>query len=436
MLIDANLPQRFRAEAVSTATYLRNRCPTRAVEGKTPYEAWHGTKPRVDHLRVFGCTAYAHIPKSERGKFDSKARKCILLGYGSNTKGYRLYDPVQRKVLHSRDVRFNEQEFSENREAAPKDSDSEVRRVTLELSSEPNTDPGSPNMPDDPAPQPAQPELRRSTRHRHPPDYYGTLWSHLSFQSEPTSFEEATASPCSSKWMEAMKSEMKSLSDNNVWDLVQLPIGKKAVGSKWVYKVKRGADGSVERHKARLVAQGFSQRYGADYDETFSPVVRSESLRSLVAISVQCGFKLHHVDVSTAFLNGNLEEEVYMKQPKGFVKKGGEELVCKLRKSIYGLKQSSRCWNTTLDSHLKEMGFVQSTSDPCIYVDTRADGFYIGVYVDDMVLAGPTERRIKEIKKALSQKLDIKDLGELHHFLGITVKQSEIKRCTWIGQPN
>ena len=129
-----------------------------------------------------------------------------------------------------------------------------------------------------------------------------------------------------------------------------------------MYKVKTGADGSVERYQARLVAQGYMQKFGTDYDETFCPVVRMESLRSLIALSVQFGLQLHQVDVTTAFLNGELEEEVYMQQPRGFVFEGKENLVCKLKNSIYGLKQSPRCWNTALDKQLKEMGFVQSTS--------------------------------------------------------------------------
>ena len=136
---------------------------------------------------------------------------------------------------------------------------------------------------------------------------------------------------------------MKSLQDNDVWELVDLPKNRKPVGSKWVFKTKTDADGHIERYEARLVAQGFSQKFGTDYDETFSPVVRLESVRTLIAMSVQHGLQLHQVDVDTAFLNGELEEEVYMRQPEGFVTPGKEHLVCRLKKSIYGLKQSSRC---------------------------------------------------------------------------------------------
>jgi hypothetical protein len=149
----------------------------------------------------------------------------------------------------------------------------------------------------------------------------------FSVQKEPASIEAKT-SPESIEWTQAMEAEMKSLKDNDVWELVKLPAGKKAVGSQWVYKVKTGPDGTRERYKARLVAQGFTQKFGSDYDQKFCPVVRQESLRVLIALSMQCGLKLHQLDVTTAFLNGNLEEEVYMTQPKGFVKQGEENLVC------------------------------------------------------------------------------------------------------------
>ena len=177
-------------------------------------------------------------------------------------------------------------------------------------------------------------------------------------------------------------------------------------------------------YKARLVAQGYTQKFGTDYDEMFCPVVRMESLRALIALSVQFGLQLHQVDVTTAFLNGELEEEVYIQQPKGFVRTGEEHLVCKLRKSIYGLKQSPHCWNSALDKQLKEMGFVQSTSDPCIYADAGGETFFIVVY-DDIVLAGLCDDRIKRVKETLSQKFDIKDIGKLHYFLGMQILQDQ-----------
>ncbi len=188
---------------------------------------------------------------------------------------------------------------------------------------------------------------RRSSGQRRQPVYYGREQSHLTTET-PTTLTEANASRDRAMWKVAMNTEMKSLKDNDVWDLVELPSRRKKVGRKWVFKMKTGSDSKIERYKARLVAQGFTQKFGSNYDETFCPVARQESLRVLLALSVQYGLKLHQIDVAPAFLNSNLEEEVYMAQPEGFVSQGREHLVCKLKKSIYGLKQSPRCWNTAL----------------------------------------------------------------------------------------
>lgn len=233
-----------------------------------------------------------------------------------------------------------------------------------------------------------------------------------------------------------MDSEMESLKAHKVWELTTLPPGKRVVGSKWVYKVKTGEDGSIERYKARLVAQGFNQQQGADYDETFSPVVRMESFRTLVALSTQHNLQLHHVDVNTAYLNGVLEEEVYMRQPEGYTDPEQKHLVCKLSKSIYGLKQSARCWNTALHAHLVKMNFEQLHSDPCIYKSkTEGDNSYLGVYVDDIVPVGESEARIAEVKQMLASQFSIKDLGKLTYFLGMSVVQNQEELTTWVGQP-
>ena len=438
MLLDAKLPQCFWAEAISTATYLRNRSPTSAVDGMTPHQAWYGRKPGVEHLRVFGGAAYTHVPKDERRKLDSKTRRCTMLGYGSVQKGYRLLDKVTQKILHSRNVTVNEheQETPTVDEVQPAPHQVELDFIDGSESDEEEEESTSEDAPG------AEPALRRSVRERRPVDFFGFERTHLTIHSEPTTIEEATNCHEKTKWTEVMDKEMKSQKDNEVWELTVLPPGKKAIGSKWVYKVKTGSEGRIERHKARLVAQGYNQKYGSDYDETFCPVVRLESLRTLVALSTQRGLELHHVDVATAFLNGTLQEEVYMKQPKGYEKKGEEHLVCKLRKSIYGLKQSPRCWNTALDSHLKKMGFIQSKSDPCIYTSAGGEDeegdeevFYIGVYVDDILLAGRDETKIQEVKRELSLKFDIKDLGKLRFFLGISIIQKPEEKETWMGQP-
>ena len=229
--------------------------------------------------------------------------------------------------------------------------------------------------------------LSRPERDRRPPDYYGEWAAITSTESdEPKTAKEALARPDKAKWMTAMEREMESLRTHEFWDLVEMPRDRKAVGSKWVYKLEMNANGSVERCKARLVAQGFTQKFGIDCDETFCPVVRFESVRTVIALAVQNGMKLHHMEVGTAFLNGELKEEMYMKQPGVFETKGQEHLVCRPKRSSYDVKQSARCWNTVLDRRLKKMGFVQTNSDPRMYVATEGEMFVIAVIVIVVVI--------------------------------------------------
>ena len=448
MLSDAQLPEKFWAEAMLTAVFLKNRSSTSTVAGMTPYEAWNGCKPSLKELRVFGCSAYAHIPKDERKKLNPKAKQCIFLGYGEATKGYRLYDPDKRRVFYSRDVVFNENSLGAKREQSSMNTSQPLIHLDLDMERPESEDDThcETDKEEEPAEneqemntEPAEnspPVLRRSQRVSNRPDFYGT-WVNTVKQedSDPITVQEAMSSPDQKLWKEAMKKEMESIETNEVWKLVKLPKGKKAIGCKWVFKRKTGPDGSVTRHKARLVAKGCSQQYGTDYDETFSPVARFESLRTLLALAAQDDLSVHQMDVTTAFLNGELEEEVYMAQPEEFAVPGKEHLVCQLKHSLYGLKQAPRCWNSVLDKVLKEIGFVQSASDPCIYIARDGEPFLIGVYVDDMLLAGKSEKCIDEIKSTLSKRFDMKDLGELNHFLGVQVEQNHKNGTIWVGQP-
>ena len=432
MLSDSGLAKKFWAEALATACYLRNRSSTTAVKGMTPHEALYGEKPCVQNLKIFGCDAYAHVPKDERSKLDAKAQKCVLLGYGTETKGYRLLNQESGKLFYSRDVKFNESSLRKQSKELTEIKAAECGKYTFEFESTSEEDTAEQTFEN----QAGELEsLRRSERSRRPTDFYGErAYIANSEPSEPRTAAEARASPQKKEWESAMKSEMKSLMQNEVWDLVELPNGRSAVGCKWVFKKKSDAEGKVERYKARLVAQGFAQRYGQDYDETFCPVVRFESVRTVIALAAKYGLKLHQMDITTAFLNGDLKESIYMKQPEGYAIKGKEKLVCKLKKSLYGLKQSPRCWNEALDKHLTKMGFEQTNSDPCVYTASGGELFLIAVYVDDIILAGRSDKRMKEVKDAIAEKFTVKDLGELHHFLGVKVIQDKESNSIWIGQ--
>jgi hypothetical protein len=236
---------------------------------------------------------------------------------------------------------------------------------------------------------------------------------------EPKTVQEALSSSAKEDWIKAMHDEIESMRTNQVWDLVHLPPGRKAIGNKWVLKVKRKADGSIERYKARLVAKGYTQQEGIDYEETFSPVVRFASIRLILAIVAYMDLELYQMDVKTAFLNGELDEEIYMDQPAGFVADGQERKVCKLKRSIYGLKQSSRQWYLRFHQAVLLNGFTMIEEDHCVYVKRSKGSFIImSLYVDDILLAGNDKDMIVATKGWLSSNFEMKDMGEADYILG------------------
>ena len=432
MLSDSKLPKTFWAEALSTAVYARNRSPTSVLKDMTPYEALNGRKPNVKHLRTFGCLSYVHIPKDERSKLDNKSKRCIHLGYGSTTKGYRLYDLVAKKVLHSRDVLFDETRCVSSEKESSHESSSD--KITFEKESSDKCvqyqiacDEDNEEIVDsdtEPQQDTSEIEAQRPTRIRKAPDRFGEWVNSCIELDEPSTVAEALNSPEAEKWREAMLSEMESISRNDVWTLVESPKECKPINCKWIFKKKIGPDGCVHSYKARLVAQGFSQKIGIDYDETFSPVVRFESVRAVLALAVQHGLHVHQMDVSSAFLNGELSEELYLTQPEGFIDENKMDYVCKLKKAIYGLKQAPKCWNSSLDSYLKQLNFHQSDSDPCIYICITDNVLcIIAVYVDDIIIACKSLDLLRKIKSSLSSRYKMKDLGSLHYFLGVNVIQ-------------
>jgi hypothetical protein len=221
-----------------------------------------------------------------------------------------------------------------------------------------------------------------------------------------------------------MLEEMKSITDNSTWDLVDLPPGHRPIGLKWVFKVKRDENGDIVRHKARLVAKGYIQRAGIDYDEVFAPVARIESVRLLIALAANQGWEVHHMDVKSAFLNGDLKEEVYVSQPAGFIIDGAEHKVLRLRKALYGLKQAPRAWNAKFDTVMASIGFQRSSSEHGVYTRTRGESrLIVGVYVDDLVITGYGNKDILLFKDEMKSIFKMSDLGLLSYYLGIEVSQ-------------
>lgn len=220
-----------------------------------------------------------------------------------------------------------------------------------------------------------------------------------------------------------MDAEYMALMENKTWHLVPPAKGRNVIDCKWVYRIKRKADGSLDRYKARLVAKGFKQRYGIDYEDTFSPVVKAATIRVVLSLAVSRGWNLRQLDVKNVFLHGDLEEEVYMRQLPGYEQPTMPNYVCKLDKALYGLKQAPRAWYAKLSKKLSELGFVASKADTSLFYYNKAHAtIFVLVYVDDIIVASSSPDATTILLQELSKSFALKDLGDLHYFLGIEVR--------------
>ena len=430
MMTAKKIPNQLWAEAVNTTIYILNRSPTKAVMNKTPFQAWHHKRPPVDHLKVFGCIAYAHISTPNRDKFDQKGEKLIFIGYSDESKGYRLYNPLKNEVVISRDVIFDEMaEWSwETQDTQPPS--------TNEILENPTTTPTTPNEADQNPSQgrslttsPTRDNFRDVvTDSDSPPLKVRSLReiyesSHVAyFSCEPQTFEEAAKDKV---WTEAMDTEISMIEKNKTWELIDKPKDKPVIGLKWIYKTKFNEDGSIQKHKARLVAKGYSQQPGIDFHETYAPVARMETIRTVIALAAQMELPIFQLDVKSAFLNGTLEEEVYVEQPRGYEKKGEEDKVYRLKKALYGLKQAPRAWNSRIDRYFQDNGFQRSPSEASLYIKKGENKNFLilCLYVDDLIYTGTSPQMIEEFKRAMMSEFEMTDLGLMKYFLGIQVKQ-------------
>lgn len=426
------IPKGLWAEVVQASVYILNRTGPTPNDGKSPYELWYNKKPKINHLRIIGCVCYVHVPKQKRSKLDKKAQKGILIGYDGDD-GYRVYDTRNFKLLRSRDVTFEEVPLLDRDIPGIEDLKPEIKKNTYEISTSSIDDQPNLEIPTrldqsddhlhsvnldngigdsnegkrheedtwyetgDSNEEERQEEdtqtvegNRRVLRDRSqikPPDRFNfeQFINQVIAVPEPSSYREAMKSTEKDKWVEAMNSEINSLKENETWKLTQLPNNRKALNCKWVFKVKKNPDGSIDKFKARLVAVGYSQKKGIDYYKTFSPVAKLSTIRVLLSIAANEGLSLKQFDVSTAFLYGKVKEEIYMRQPEGY--NDGSGKVCKLIRSLYGLKQAPKCWNECIHDFFIESGFIQSEADPCLYVRQRGKTkILLALYVDDGLL--------------------------------------------------
>ncbi|KAL7282593.1 hypothetical protein ACG7TL_004064 [Trametes sanguinea] len=520
ILIDAEMPPRFWGEAANYIVYTKNRNPTAALKGRSPFEVRFGRPPDASFLHRFGCRAFVYDDRPGRKKLDPRAREGVFVGYAATQKAYRVLLPDKGSVVTSIHVRFNDDVNGYTAPLAEGESDynslfdlpssiddtSRPRHSSNQRDSIPGDVP-APQPPHEPPAEPAVPRrprgrpkgsknkkggepTRRSSRvalrqapAAEPPapaeadapeavdapavsapaaglggealspipdaplsdveseltelsdnEITALLLEHsfVAYGDEPTSYEEAMSSPEANEWHDAMIKELESIASLGSFKLTELPPGRKAIGTKWVFLKKRDTDGNVIRYKARLVAQGYTQQPGLDFTDTYAPVAKPESIRLLCALAAQRGNVIHVVDVDSAFLNSEIPEgqEAFVRQPPGFVSKEHKGLVWQLVKALYGLKQSGYLWYQKLKTIMLRIGFKVCRSDPCVFYRRDDSGRLSAItsHVDDLALFCPDLTTVNSLKSEIAQNVPIKDAGEISLLLGIKVTRSLSKR--------
>ena len=475
----------YWGECVLTATHLINRLPNAAINFEVPYVKLTGLAVDYNELKAFGCLAVAYNHSHGTDKFASRGIPCAFVGYPCGTKGYRLLNLSNMQVLISRHVTFNENVFPLNQNTAKPymsplpvqmphtsvqilDDDLLAEETPLSGNSDAGEDVDGEEEQSTEFPEPPEipEEPRRTSRVSKKPAWmsdfvtssnannaqglsiaavtsqivsqsYQCFLAAIIPQVDPVHFNQAVKSQ---HWIDAMNVELDALEANETWEITTLPPNRKAIGCRWVFKTKFKADGSIEKYKARLVILGYKQTYGIDYVETFAPVAKMTTVRALLAVAAMKDWEVHQMDVSNAFLNGELEEVVYMLMPQGYTKLGSrigtsgayenvaaeKQLVCRLKKAIYGLRQASRRWHHKLSVTLISIGFQHSKADYSLYSKITGEVItLVLIYVDDLLISGNSLSAVNDLKNVLSSHFRMKDLGEVNYFLGLEIDRSQ-----------
>ena len=488
VLKHSGVPVAFWGEAAKTVFFTLNRLPTRANENfASPYEAWTSEPPDLTIMRVFGSRCIVSIPRERRAgraaKLHDRGTEGVFMGYAPGQKAYRVWLLKECRLTTSRSVKIFEDTPAGSKISLEQDDldddDDYVQRplpsvdelfpindaVTGDAAARegPSLDNESDqlgcgesrceeeNVDGDTVQQPVDiPDIevqehechsepqRRGSRTRRPPGKYWTV-ANMAWHMEmhqalatsgaeyvPLTFQEAISHPQEARqWKKAIKEELGNHSTNGTFEVVPGPVPQTAVTLKWVFDKKRDESGQVVRYKARLCARGFTQRYGRDYTETFAPVVGLTVFRAIVAIATRRGFQLFHADVTSAYLHAELKEEIYVEKPEGMIVPEG--CAVKLKRAIYGLKQSGRVWQQVLVEWLLQHGFERVACDGCVYTSARTSvsvGIIIGVYVDDICGTAPSQKVWTGFIVSLSEAFPIKE-GQLKMYLGIVVQRTK-----------
>lgn len=446
MLNTANIRLEFWGQAVLCANFITNRCPTKGLKLKmTPYEALYGKRPYIGHFRVWGCRAYAHISDKKRKKLDPHNKECLLMGYTDTDNMFKLYDITARTIIHCRDVVFFESVLGHD--SISKQSPS-TRNILDQPMDEPHSDDDDTDddIDDDIDTTNLNARLATSYPSLVYPDITGISLS-SGFRSPsistsihiPRSFASAMKSPDSAHWFRACTTEFGALRRNNTWTLVDRPIGKPVISHKWVFDIKTSPTGSVDRFKARLVARGDSQTKGLNYNDVYAPVIQFVSLRIILHLAAKLDLEIEQGDFVSAFLNGRLDDadEIYMTQPQGFVDTAFPHRVCRLHKSLYGLKQSARVWYSCLHHELSVCGGLRRlANDQAIWMNSLATSphlEFVLAHVDDLLLVGSSTCTTAR-KALLAAKYEFKDLGPAMKFIGLHVIRDRPNRRLYLDQ--
>ncbi|KAJ1704596.1 hypothetical protein LUZ63_004375 [Rhynchospora breviuscula] len=481
----ASIPSKYWDEVFSSTVYLINRLPSHHA---VPFTTLFNKAPNYSLLQIIGCLCFLLTRPYNKHKLELRAVPCVFMGYSVTQKGYRCLDLKSNRMYISRNVQFDETvfPFQTYNTVSSQLPSTQTIQTSLPIHSVAHTSPipttsaqqqvippqpisttqpitqppapfsnGSPDRPPDSnlpltvtdradhtsdtsvtpsatpiaptssvPPPPTHSMMTRTKDKTRLPRKFNDYVAHLaSLPSEPLNFTQASTSP---DWRAAMASEISALARNNTWSLVPPQPDQKVIGCKWVYKLKRKADGSIERHKARLVAKGYHQEEGVDYFDTYSPMVRPTTIRVILSLAAVSKWQIKQLDVHNAFLHGDLTEQVFMAQPQGFVDQSHPDYVCLLHKSLYGLKQAPRAWFHKLSTSLTAFGFKPSVYDPSLFIlHHNGQCVYVLIYVDDILITGSDNSLVATCVHQLQSNFAIKDLGSLHYFLGIEAQYSD-----------
>ncbi|WJZ90882.1 hypothetical protein VitviT2T_009997 [Vitis vinifera] len=459
MLNENNLPKYFWAEAVNTSCYVLNRILLRPILKKTPYELWKNKKPNISYFKVFGCKCFILNTKDNLGKFDAKSDVGIFLGYSTSSKAFRVFNKRTMVVEESIHVIFDESNnYLQERESVDDELGLETSMGKLQIEDKRQQEESGENPKKEdsplalPPPQQVQGESSQDLPKdwkfviNHPQDQIignpssgvrtrsslRNICNNLAFisQIEPKNIKDAIVDE---NWMIAMQEELNQFERSEVWELVPRPSNQSVIGTKWVFRNKMDENGIIVRNKARLVAQGYNQEEGIDYEETFAPVARLEAIRMLLAFACFKDFILYQMDVKSAFLNGFINEEVYVEQPPGFQSFNFPNHVFKLKKALYGLKQAPRAWYERLSKFLLKKGFKMGKIDTTLFIKTKEkDMLLVQIYVDDIIFGATNDSLCEDFSKCMHSEFEMSMMGELNYFLGLQIKQ--LKEGTFINQ--